>query len=90
MNTHRSNPSATGISRPTIRRGASGPVKEVDLLYLASGQKGVAFHHPLAMLLHRVGRVRILYVACTRARDHVAVIGAVPGSDFVADLIDGT
>ena len=30
----------------------------------------------------------LLYVACTRARDHVAVTGVRPGSEFLADLID--
>ena len=31
----------------------------------------------------------LLYVACTRARDHVAVTGVRPGSEFLADLIEG-
>ena len=30
----------------------------------------------------------LLYVACTRARDQVAVTGVRPGSEFLADLID--
>jgi hypothetical protein len=29
----------------------------------------------------------LLYVACTRARDHVAITGLEPGSEFVADLL---
>jgi superfamily I DNA/RNA helicase len=28
----------------------------------------------------------LLYVACTRARDHLLVTGVVPGSEFLADL----
>lgn len=31
----------------------------------------------------------LLYVACTRARDHVAVTGVAPGSEFLVDLIEG-
>jgi len=30
----------------------------------------------------------LLYVACTRARDQVAVTGVAPGSEFLADLIE--
>lgn len=30
----------------------------------------------------------LLYVACTRARDHVAVTGIAPGSEFLGDLIE--
>ena len=29
----------------------------------------------------------LLYVACTRARDHLLVSGVSPGSEFIADLI---
>ena len=29
----------------------------------------------------------LLYVACTRARDHVAITGLEPGSEFLADLL---
>lgn len=29
----------------------------------------------------------LLYVACTRARDHVAITGLAPGSEFVGDLL---
>ena len=29
----------------------------------------------------------LLYVACTRARDHLLVSGAAPGSDFLEDLV---
>lgn len=29
----------------------------------------------------------LLYVACTRARDHVAVTGVEPGSEFLGDLM---
>ncbi len=32
----------------------------------------------------------LLYVACTRARDQVAVTGVRPGSEFLADLIDAS
>ena len=28
----------------------------------------------------------LLYVACTRARDHLLVSGVKPGSEFLADL----
>ena len=28
----------------------------------------------------------LLYVACTRARDHLLVTGVQPGSEFLADL----
>lgn len=31
----------------------------------------------------------LLYVACTRARDHLLVTGLEPGSEFVADLVTG-
>ena len=31
----------------------------------------------------------LLYVACTRARDHVAVTGVAPGSEFLGDLAEG-
>lgn len=31
----------------------------------------------------------LLYVACTRARDHVAITGIKPGSEFVVDLVEG-
>jgi superfamily I DNA/RNA helicase len=31
----------------------------------------------------------LLYVACTRARDHVSISGVAPGSEFLGDLIDG-
>jgi len=30
----------------------------------------------------------LLYVACTRARDQVAVTAVAPGSEFLADLIE--
>ncbi len=30
----------------------------------------------------------LLYVACTRARDHVAITGLEPGSEFLADLLE--
>jgi DNA circularisation protein N-terminus len=30
----------------------------------------------------------LLYVACTRARDQVAITGIAPGSEFLADLIE--
>jgi hypothetical protein len=30
----------------------------------------------------------LLYVACTRARDHVSITGLEPGSEFLADLLD--
>ena len=30
----------------------------------------------------------LLYVACTRARDHVVITGLEPGSEFIADLND--
>ena len=30
----------------------------------------------------------LLYVACTRARDHLAVTGLEPGSEFLADLLE--
>jgi hypothetical protein len=30
----------------------------------------------------------LLYVACTRARDHVAVTGISPGSEFLTDMIE--
>lgn len=30
----------------------------------------------------------LLYVACTRARDHLAVTGLAPGSEFLADLLE--
>jgi ATP-dependent exoDNAse (exonuclease V) beta subunit len=30
----------------------------------------------------------LLYVACTRARDHVTVTGVRPGSEFIGDLMD--
>ena len=29
----------------------------------------------------------LLYVACTRARDHLLVCGVAPGSEFVEDLV---
>jgi len=29
---------------------------------------------------------RLLYVACTRARDHLFVTGVEPGSEFLDDL----
>lgn len=29
----------------------------------------------------------LLYVACTRARDHVMIAGVEPGSEFIADLV---
>ena len=29
----------------------------------------------------------LLYVVCTRARDHLLVSGAAPGSDFLEDLL---
>jgi superfamily I DNA/RNA helicase len=29
----------------------------------------------------------LLYVACTRARDHLIVSGVEPGSEFLSDLI---
>lgn len=28
----------------------------------------------------------LLYVACTRARDHLLVTGVIPGSEFLEDL----
>ena len=31
----------------------------------------------------------LLYVACTRARDHLLVIGVSPASEFLDDLLDG-
>lgn len=31
----------------------------------------------------------LLYVACTRARDHLLVSGVKPGSEFLDDLVDG-
>jgi ATP-dependent exoDNAse (exonuclease V) beta subunit len=30
----------------------------------------------------------LLYVACTRARDHVATTGLEPGSEFIGDVLD--
>ncbi len=30
----------------------------------------------------------LLYVACTRARDCVAVTATIPGSEFLADLVE--
>ena len=30
----------------------------------------------------------LLYVACTRARDHLLVIGSDPASEFLDDLLD--
>ena len=29
----------------------------------------------------------LLYVACTRARDHLLVTGVAPGSEFLEDLV---
>ncbi|MDE2200599.1 MAG: hypothetical protein KGJ41_16425, partial [Rhodospirillales bacterium] len=31
----------------------------------------------------------LLYVACTRARDRVAITGLEPGSEFLADMLEG-
>jgi ATP-dependent exoDNAse (exonuclease V) beta subunit len=31
---------------------------------------------------------QLLYVACTRARDHLLVTGAAPASEFLDDLVD--
>jgi superfamily I DNA/RNA helicase len=30
----------------------------------------------------------LLYVACTRARDHLLVTGVAPGSEFLGDFVD--
>jgi superfamily I DNA/RNA helicase len=32
----------------------------------------------------------LLYVACTRARDHLLITGVEPGSEFLADLPQAT
>ncbi len=32
----------------------------------------------------------LLYVACTRARDHLLVTGVAPGSEFLDDLLVGS
>jgi superfamily I DNA/RNA helicase len=32
----------------------------------------------------------LLYVACTRARDHLLVTGLAPGSEFLADMSAGS
>ena len=29
---------------------------------------------------------QLLYVACTRARDHLLIVGVIPGSEFLEDL----
>ena len=35
-----------------------------------------------------VSERHLLYVACTRARDHLLVTGVRPGSEFLQDLLD--
>jgi ATP-dependent exoDNAse (exonuclease V) beta subunit len=46
----------------------------------------IGFANKLARQLQGTWGATLLYVACTRARDHLLVTGVRPASEFLGDL----
>ena len=55
-----------------------------QVIPLQSGIEGAAEESELDEIFD--SERHLLYVACTRAKDHVAITGLEPGSEFLADF----